>query len=418
EKDGHDYPYEWVRWTENRNMQEFLRLAATGRVALEPLIDRVLPVERAAEAYAALAGGPPAAPLAVLLDYTSAADRSPAADRRHTIDVVPSRSRGRGVAVAVVGPGSFATAVHLPNLASLAPRARLRAVVGRAGVPAREAARTFAGAYATVDLDRVLGDDAVDLVVIATRHDRHAALAERALRAGKAVFLEKPAALDREQLYALDAAVRQTGNPIVVGFNRRFAPDVVALAGVLRRRRGPLVASYRIHAGALPAEHWLRGPEGGGRLIGEACHMLDLLGFLVGAQRTAAAVHAPAPPAGRPDLGPRDNFVVTTAYADGSLATLTYTSLGDPAAAKERIEVSWDDKTAVIDDFVSLATSGVEIAARRSARPDKGHRAILERFVEHLEGDAPPPIPWDEIADVTRLTFDLDDELRGSGRGE
>jgi predicted dehydrogenase/threonine dehydrogenase-like Zn-dependent dehydrogenase len=415
---GHDYPYEWVRWTENRNMQEFLRLAADGRVPVEGLIDRVLPVERADEGYAALSGDAEDTPLGVLLEYRGAAESQPTDAGRHTIPVVPRSSPDRGLGVALVGPGVFASNVHLPNLAALAPRAHLRAVVGRTGNAARECARSFAGAYATLDLDEALSDEQVDVVLIATRHDLHAEQAERALRAGKAVFLEKPAAITREGLAALETAVRETASPIVVGFNRRFARDVTALSGRLRQRGGPVVANYRVNAGRLPAGHWALGPQGGGRLIGEACHMLDLLGFLIGVPRTGADVRPLVPPGGRSDLPIADNLVVTLGYADGSIATLTYTSLGDPAAGKERIEVWWDGEAAVIDDFRSLEMWGAGARRDTAAQPDKGHREMLERFLAHAAGEGSSPIAWEEISDVTRLTLDLDDRLRGLSPGE
>jgi predicted dehydrogenase/threonine dehydrogenase-like Zn-dependent dehydrogenase len=412
EVEGQDYPYEWVRWTENRNMEEFLRLAADGRVPLERLVDRVIPVERAPEGYEALTATTDDAPLGVLLEYPAAKER-PRESRRHTIDVVPRKSAERGLGVALIGPGGFASEVHLPNLRGLASRATLRAVVGRTGNAAREVARSYAGAYATVDLDEALGDEQVDVVLIATRHDQHAEQAARALRAGKAVFLEKPAAITREQLVELDAVARETGRPIVVGFNRRFAPDVQALAALLARRHGPLVADYRVNAGRLPADHWVHGPEGGGRLIGEACHMLDLLRFLVGSPRTSADVLPLAPPPGRHDLSIVDNLAVHLGYVDGSIATLSYTSLGNPAAGKERLELHWDGKTAVIDDFRSLTVWGEEARGREGGAPDKGHAELLKRFLDHAAGTSPAPIAWNDVVDVTRLTFDLDDAVRG-----
>jgi predicted dehydrogenase/threonine dehydrogenase-like Zn-dependent dehydrogenase len=415
EEEGRDYPYEYVRWTENRNMAAVLALAAEGRLPLEGLADRRFPVEEAAAAYAELttADGQDR-PLGVVLEYPGAiVGTEPPAERR--VEMIRRTKPGSGLGVALVGPGSFASEVHLPNLARLAPSVSLRAVVGRTANSAREAARKFAAAYAATDLDEVLRDDGVDLVLICTRHDLHAAEARRALEAGKAVFLEKPAALRSSELDELATAVVDSGRPFTVGFNRRFAPAVLALRELLEGRSGPVALQYRVNAGKLPRDHWALGPRGGGRLIGEACHMIDLLGHLVGAERTGHALQTLVPPTGRDDLPLGDNFVLSCRYADGSIASLTYTSLGAAGAGKERIEGSWDGKTAVIEDFRTLAVHGVRGANRTWERIDKGHAALLARFVEHAAGRAPEPVPWPELLDASRFVLELDAEARGGG---
>jgi predicted dehydrogenase len=352
-------------------------------------------------------------PLAILLRYPAAEGDVATHKPARRVEVVPRRSGEHGLGVALVGPGNFASEVHLPNLAALAPAASLRAVVARTANPAREAARRWAAAYATTDLGEVLRDEAIAMVLIATRHDLHAAQASAALAAGKAVYLEKPVALDGASLDALEAAVRAGGVPFVVGFNRRFSPDVLELSRLIAGRQGPLVIDYRVNAGKLPPDHWTLGPQGGGRLIGEACHMIDLLRHLVGHPVVRHEIVPLAPPAGRADLPLGDNFVVVLRHADGSLSQLTYTSLGSPAAGKERVELHWDGRSATIDDFRRLVVPGRAEPAARAA-PDKGQRELLSRFIAHVRGDGPAPIPADEIFEVGRLVLDLDRRARGA----
>jgi len=400
ERHGHDYPFAYVRWTENRNMEEFLRLAATAALPLERLIDRTLPVDSAPEAYALLRSATPR-PLGVLLTYPGAAPEATTHDRRR--DVVPHRPRASTVEVALVGPGHFARAVHLPNLVALAPAARLRAIVARTGPAGAEAARRFGAAYATTDLGEVLADPEVDAVLLCTRHDLHAEQAARALEAGKAVFVEKPAAIDHAGLARVTRAVEASGRPFTVGFNRRFAPTVVALRALLARRTGPLVASYVVHAGRLPRDHWTRGPQGGGRLIGEACHMIDLLVVLAGAPPTDHALLA----------SPPDTLSLTCGYADGSVTTLAYHAEGHADLPKERLECHFDGTSATIEDFRVLATHGHRGAGLALAAADKGHAALLAGFLDHAAGRGPAPIAWSAICDLTRFVLDLDLQARG-----
>jgi predicted dehydrogenase len=408
EVEGRDYPYDFVRWTENRNMAEFLRLVATGHIEVAPLIDLRFPIARADEAYAAATGAEREKVLGVLLEYPQAGAERPV-ERR--VEVLPQKRPGSAVGFALVGPGSFAREVHLPNLAALAPGATLRAVVGRTGHPAVEAARRFAAAYATTDLEEVLRDEEVRALLICTRHDAHADIAARALAAGKAVYLEKPAAITPAGLSCLAEAVVGSGSPFTLGFNRRFAPAALRLVELLASRKGPLVLDYRVNAGRLPRGHWLLGPAGGGRLIGEACHMVDLMGHLVASPRESHALCATAL---GDDLPRGDNFVLACRHADGSLATLCYTALGQPAVGKERIECHWDGRTAVLDDFRSLVVDGAPAGAWDGG--DKGHRALLAAFVRHVTGEGPAPIPWEEIHAVSRLILDLDGEVRGGAR--
>ena len=322
ELEGQDYPIGYVRWTENRNMEEVMRLLATGALDLGTLPQERFEIDDAETAYAALGGGQK--PLLVLLSYP---EREEAGRRRVETRTVAAKS-GR-IGVALVGAGSFAQGSHVPNLLKLRDSFQIRAVVSRTGATAKAVAARTEAAYATTDLADVLADPEIDLVLIATRHDLHAAQTLEALHAGKHVFVEKPLALTEDELASIEAFyVDRIDAPLLMtGFNRRFSPAIARARELLAGRTTPIVADYRMNAGYIPLDHWVHGPEGGGRNIGEACHVYDVFDSLVG----GAEVEAVSAQSIRPDgtrLAANDNFVATIRYADGSVCTLTYTALG------------------------------------------------------------------------------------------
>jgi predicted dehydrogenase/threonine dehydrogenase-like Zn-dependent dehydrogenase len=368
EDGGLDYPIAYVRWTENRNMEEFLRLLGTGQVRVEPLIGLELAADRAAEAYGALNGDAP--PLAAVLTYPNA-PRALAA-RPERVDLGAVRPAAGELGVAVVGPGGFVRAVHLPTLKA-DPRARIVSVVSRRGTTASDVARAVKGAEAATDWRVALEREDVGLVLIGTRHDSHAEIAAAALRAGKAVFVEKPLGLSREEIDDVWAAARE--NPrLAIGFNRPFAELSRRMEAEVRRATGPLHVVYRVNA-PLPHNHWLNDPQaGGGRIQGEACHMLDYVNWLCGEPVRVLAAAVPAPP----DVAAVESASITVEYADGSVATVHYSGLGAASLPKERIEVLRGGRAWILDDFKTLTShlpEGVQTA--ESSGGDKGHAALL-----------------------------------------
>jgi len=315
-----------------------------------------------------------------------------------------SREAGARLQVAAVGVGGFARAVHLPNLQHLRSDARLRAVVAARGSSADDVARLFDADYATTDLDQVLEDDEIDALVISTRHDLHAPLALRAVRAGKAVFLEKPMALHQAELDELVPEIDRSGVPFLVGFNRRFAPSLTRTRALMNQRRGPFMLHYRVNGGAVPPEHWVQGPEGGGRLVGEACHMLDVFQYLSEPQQPVDLVSTITPSA-RDHGSDSDNVVATLRYDDGSSATLLYTALGSREQEKECIEVFFDGISITIRDFHTLRCLGRQGSDWAAPQQDKGHLAALQAFVRHCRGEIPAPIPLEDLVETTRLSF-------------
>jgi predicted dehydrogenase/threonine dehydrogenase-like Zn-dependent dehydrogenase len=400
ELEGRDYPIGFVRWTENRNMEEYLRLVSIGAVRLGALDRRTYAVDDAQRAF-------DEKPLLALLEYP---ERAEASTRTVRLRTVPAREGV--VRVALVGAGGFAQGSHVPNLLKLRDRFQLRAVVSRTGSTAKAVADRSEAAYATTDLDEVLGDPEIDLVLISTRHDLHAEQALRSLRAGKHTFVEKPLALNEEQLGEIETFFESRDAPVLMtGFNRRFSPAAVRAREVLTQRTTPLVAEYRMNAGYIPLDHWVHGPEGGGRNIGEACHVYDLFDALVGdfavEDVTARAIRADGT-----RLAANDNFVATVAYADGSVCTLTYTALGHRDHPKERMEVFADGIVLALDDYKSMQVAG-RGSGWRGTTQQKGHIEELKALAAALRSGGPWPISLEEQARAMRIAFAVEEQIRG-----
>jgi len=405
EEDGVDYPIGYVRWTEQRNMEAFLQLVAEGKVRPGRLVTHRVPIAEAERAYRIITGQSAEPYLGVLLRYpTDDAAVQTRVDLKRS-EPPSGAPLARGVVrLGVVGAGSFARGVLLPRLQKLRPDVHLRGVAAASGPSAQQTATRFGFAYATVDWRTVVKDPEIDAVLVATRHDLHAVVAAEALRQGRAVFLEKPMALTEDGVVELLAAWRASGRPLQVGFNRRFAPAMRALRAAFGDRRGPLVLSYRVNAGAVAPGSWVFDPvQGGGRLVGEVCHMVDTLYYVVG----QPVVRVYAQPLARSPSPTADDVLVSVAFADGSIGTIVYASGGDRSLPKERLEVFGEGRTAVLDDFVALTVHEAG-RARRVARlraQDKGHSMELAAFLDAVRRGGPSPLDPEESAHVTRVTL-------------
>jgi len=401
EEHGRDLPPAYVRWTEQRNLQVFVDLLAAGQVDPAPLTTHRFPVGRAEEAYRVLSQ-PDAEdrPFGILITYDGPMVR-PAAPRPQ------ARARERaGARIGVIGAGAFARATLLPALQ--AEGAQLVAVTTQSGLGAADVARRFAFERTAQDSREILEADDVDSVVIATRHSSHADIVAAALRAGKAVFVEKPLALSHEELSEVELALSDT-SVLMVGFNRRYAPLVERLRERLGGAPGSTLLA-RVNAGPLPRDHWLHDPEeGGGRLLGEGCHFVDLLYNLADSQ--FESVYASASPQPERPLECSDSFVASLRFSNGTVASLLYSGRGDPRLPKERIEVFGGGLSATLDDFRRLESY---LGGRREvvkSRSDKGHRAQLRHFVGAAAGQMEPP-SIDSYLNSTRATLTLADSLR------
>lgn len=401
---GIDYPAGYVRWTEGRNLEEVLRLMASGSLRPARLTTHTFDLADGAAAYEQLNADEP--PVGILIRYSGDA----ATNGRAVILPRPARRLrvpgGRKVQVAVIGAGAFARGVLMPQIAR---HANITAVATATGVSARASASRFGAPLASTDAEAVLAHPGCDAVVIATRHDTHARYAAAALRAGKHVFVEKPLALDEAELDDVVAAAQDSDGVLMVGFNRRFAP----VAAQLRDRlcgRGPLLVTYRVNAGRIPRSHWTHDPEvGGGRIVGEVCHFVDFAMYLTGCAPTsvdAAAVGGGSEPRD-------DTLAATLRFPDGSVVVILYSALGDPALPKERIEVLGEAGAGVLDDFSELRLYSGGDEHHTSGRRDKGHDAEIEVFLAACR-DGRQPWPVQDMAAAMRATFAIRDGVAGT----
>ena len=412
---GVKYPPGFVRWTESENLAESLRLMAPGRprrLDVGPLISHRFPFDEAEAAYA-LVLGEREARLGVVLTYPEGGDEGPRPAFPPPVPP-PRATKGRCV-LGVIGAGNFARAVLLPELKKL-KGVELHTLVARRGARAHDGGQAFGFAHASSDEAAILENPAINAVLIATRHDSHAELAAHALVAGKSVLVEKPLGLDRQQIERVSRARRGADGFFQVGFNRRFAPLAVALRQRLQGVTGPKFVVLRVNAGAVAAASWLNDrEEGGGRVLGEVCHFVDLARFLIGAaivsvQADAAAVTE----------GALDDVGVGLRFADGSLATIAYAALGDSAASKERIEAYAGGWVATIEDFRSLVVVKDGHVAKKAGRrsQDKGFGAALSAFASAVAAGGPAPVDERELVETSLATIAILESLRQGRRIE
>jgi polar amino acid transport system substrate-binding protein len=423
EERGLDYPIAYVRWTEKRNMESVLRLQAQGLITLEDLVE-VMPVERAAEAYARLTGRPAERPRgAIVLRYGPSADgaagraangSAPRAAISRSPDVASTATaktpvRRVPVRVGLIGPGGFAGRILVPALQ--AAGADLQLVGGGSGPSAASAARTETFKRVASDPGAVIADSDVDAVVIATRHGSHAELVLQALAAGKHVFVEKPLALTIGEYEAVVEAADAASGTLLVGFNRRFSSLLRAMRAFLASSGQPMTLTYRVSAGKPGEDHWTHDlSDGGGRALGEGCHFVDSLAFLAGAP--IVEVHATGyGPADRP-IQAYDNLVVTLRFADGSVGAVVYVADGSPRVAKERIEGFCANRAAILDDYITLDRySGAGHETEQLKTQDKGHRQEIAEFLQGVKTGR-PAVPLAEIANSSLATLAIVESLR------
>ena len=369
---GVDYPPGLVRWSEGRNLEAVLDLLASGRLSVVDLVTHRFTIENAATAYDLVEKGTEPS-LGIVFDYPTVPDPDSA------IVLRPPRSEPLGVGL--IGAGAFARTVLVPAFKE-AGFDRLVSVASASGLSARRMAERAGFEKAVSGADGVIDDPEVSLVVIATPHDSHARLASQALRAGKHVYCEKPLALTVDELDDVEAAQRESGSVLFVGFNRRYSEAVGVVRDHFAGGTGPLVLTYRVNAGAVAESHWYHDRRQGGRLVGEACHFVDTCAAIVGAPATRVAAMA----SGRHEVALEQSFVITMGYADGSVAAITYCSEGEVSVGKERLEVLGRRRAATIVDFKEIQIDGREVRGSF----DKGHRATVRRFMTQLTAPTPP----------------------------
>jgi predicted dehydrogenase/threonine dehydrogenase-like Zn-dependent dehydrogenase len=405
EQKGRDYPIGHVRWTETRNLEAFLQFIAEGKLDLPSLTTHRFPMDQAAKAYELITGTTREFFLGVLITYAEAdvAVPLPLSER---IAVTAVATASGSVGLGVLGAGSFAQNTLLPTLKEI-PGVAFVGVCNATGPRSRNAAEKFGFAYCSNSEAELLQDANIKAVLIATRHHLHAGQSLAALRAGKAVFCEKPLCLNEGELAALVCASSEENAPLLmVGFNRRFAPMAVEMKQFLSEIHEPLAIHYRVNAGYIPADHWVNDPgQGGGRILGEICHFVDFLCLLAGACPIEVQAHT----VGNVGQYSMDNVVATLKFANGALGTISYLANGDKSASKERVEVFGGGSVAILEDFrrLELVRNGRKQITHARWGQDKGHKAEMQAFVDALRGKTPPPISFEQIVGSTLSTLRL-----------
>jgi len=437
EEKGVDYPIGFVRWTEQRNFEAVLDMMADGRLDVKPLISHRFSINEAEQAYALVGGAGPS--LGILLQYPTAEQKPEAELRRATVELVPHSRHPSppGVesqaAVAFVGSGNYATAVLIPAFKGAG--ARLKTVASSGGVSGVHAGRKFGFEQTTTDTDSIFSDSQINTIVITTRHDSHARLVCQALDAGKHVFVEKPLALTLAELAEIEKAFWRTntlaadestgaspspptplprgeGRILMVGFNRRFAPQIQKMKELLAGVREPKVFVMTVNAGAIPPAHWAQDPAiGGGRIVGEACHFIDLLRFLTGSPISGfQAVSIGKVPG---VVVAEDKASITLRFADGSIGTIHYLANGHKSFPKERLEVFAGGRILQLDNFRKLTGFGWPGFTKMNLwRQDKGQKACAAAFVQAVEQGQTAPIPFEEVIEVSRVSIEVAEALR------
>ncbi len=405
EEEGIDYPYAYVRWTENRNMEEYLRLVSNNKIDLDTLIEKVYEIDKADKAYEELKNGENK-PLMILLKYSE--EMPDKIERTVYVNKEIEKKDGK-INIAIVGAGGFAKGMHLPNLQKLKDTYNIYSVMSRTGTNAKAIAAQYEASYATTDYNDIINDPNVDMIMICTRHNLHAEMAIEAMKKGKAVFVEKPMALNEYELEKVLRTIEETKVPYTAGFNRRFSKYAVEVKKHIKDRLNPIIVNYQMNAGYIPLDFWVHTKEGGGRIIGEGCHIFDLFNYFTDSE--VATVSVDSISAKTDNISHRDNVVVTLKYKDGSICTLTYTSLGNNSYSKEFCEVYCDGKIIIIDDYKKINGYGVKVENIQSSSSDKGQYEEILEFSKAIKSGENYSIPVWQLEQASKVSYLVEMEL-------
>ena len=413
EKEGKDYPFAYVRWTENRNMELFVDLIKQEKISIDSLISQEFELEQVDKAYSHLRNNNA---LGVVLSYSGdkECDLKNLTDQiiKNFLPYVPPKGE---INTAFVGAGGFAKIKLLPVLSKL-KNIKISALVDSDATNLINVANLYGVEKIASDYHKLSTEDDMKMVIIATPHKFHLKQSLYFLKAGKAVFVEKPAAVSFDQLNKLQDFFKVNKNSFYcVDFNRSFAPFNLAIKREVSKRKNPLIMHYRMNAGFIPKEHWIQSESHGGRIIGEACHIFELFNFLTDAKPISVSVeslnHA------SDSMASNDNVSVQLRMDDGSCCSLIYTAVGSTAMNKERMEIFFDGKSIVMDDYKELKGYGLPISFNQKAGyPDKGHEVLLEKFVKAAKTENPKsPIPVERILLATKISLIVDKLARSGG---
>ncbi|HJS17420.1 MAG TPA: bi-domain-containing oxidoreductase [Anaerolineales bacterium] len=408
EEQGNDYPLGYVRWTEGRNFEGIVDLMAKGQLQVKPLITHRFPIEQATQAYKVITGKKEEPFLGVLLTYPESVEKLEGL--KVVRFNVQTFKRSNVVTLGVLGAGLFANSILLPAIKK-AGDIELIGIASSGGLHAQHSGKKFGFQYAASDDDEIINDREINTVAILTRHNTHADLVVKALKAGKHVFVEKPLAINNVQLSAIGDQLQETKNCLLTtGFNRRFSPFARSLSSFFSHRKEPMYIHYRVNAGLIPLDHWTQDSDiGGGRIIGEGCHFVDFVTFLVGAIPVSVTSHAlPNDSKYR-----EDNVSMTFTFPDGSIGVVDYLANGDKSFPKERVEVFCGGQVGVLDDFVSLQLIDNGKRKEKRGSQNKGWVDEWKVFAKSIREGGEPPIPYEQLIGVTRATFAAVESIRG-----
>ena len=414
EENGVDYPIGYIRWTEGRNFQAVVDLMESRKLKVESLISHRFDIQEGVKAYEVITGKRKEPFLGVLLTYPERKTKEernvefPSVVHRPSSTLASGASAGV-VKLGVLGAGLYANATLLPVIKNNKDF-ELIGIASSGGLHAQHSGKKFGFQYATSSEDEIINDPKVNTVAILTRHDTHADLVVKALKAGKHVFVEKPLAINSKQLSVISKQLAKTDHCLLMtGFNRRFSPLAQNLKSSIVNRQSSLYAHYRVNAGYIPLNHWTQDEAlGGGRIIGEACHFIDLITFLVGAAPVSVTAHA-LPNGGKYR---EDNVSMTFTFPDGSVGVVDYLANGDKSMPKERLEVFCEGMVAVLDDYVSLTTVKDGKKKVESMAQDKGWKAEMAAFAGSIKSGVGAPIPYEQLIGVTKSTFAAVESIR------
>ena len=399
EEEGHDYPYGYVRWTEKRNMEAILKLISNGGIDVKPLITHTFDIQKAEEAYDIVLGKVKEKFIGILLEY-------PDNDTKKNSLVQSSKvNKTENLNVGFIGAGSFAQGYLIPGCEG---KASLDTVVTSTGINAKSVADKFGFSASSTDASDVLNNEKINTVFIATRHDTHAKYVIDALNAQKNIFVEKPLAMNYEELDQVKEAYEKNNQSFMIGFNRRFAPVTVALKKEFENIGEPLVMNFRVNAGYIPKDHWTQTDAGGGRIVGEMCHFIDLMQYFTNAK--PVKVYAECITTENSQIKSDDNIAVIVKFSDGSVGNLTYVANADKSLAKEMLEVFGGGKAGVIEDFRSgvLYKNNSEEKMKLSG---KGQKQGVQEFLKSLADGKEAPISFESLYLTTLTTFKIQDSL-------
>jgi len=403
EEDGADYPYAYVRWTEQRNMESFLNLLSKGQINLKPLITHTFDIDDAEKAFDLVLGKVQEPSIGILLKYDGRPSKLTTKIALQKTKATPTKN----ISVGFVGAGSFAQSYLIPNVKSSG--GRLHTVVNSRGITSKNVAEKFGFGFASSSHQDAFDHEEVNTIFIATPHNSHASLAAEALSKNKNVFVEKPLAINYEDLQKVIDAKKISNGILMVGFNRRFSELAKAIKGNMAELKEPVFMNFRINAGLIPKDHWIQKAEvGGGRVIGEMCHFFDLMQYF--SDSRPIRVIAESMQTDNTKYTNQDNISVTVRFENGSVGNLTYLANGDGSLSKERLEIFCGGNVSIIDDFrsASIYSNGKEQKLKISG---KGHREEVKAFMEAIESGGADPIPFESIVDTTLVSFKVLESL-------